>query len=335
MTKEGKHRFVVIALVVAVTLLHYITSYKDLYYHVIYRELYFLPIILAGFWFGLRGGLATSLAITIFYGPLALWPETGRFTIENFGNLLELLLFNIAAIILGRMHDNEKRQRENLRRAENLAAMGKAVSYLAHDMKAPLVAIGGFASQLRRGTKIGDPNGKKLDIILSQTERLETMVRDMLYFARPVELRKTATDLNDLVREIIEVSEDAARSHGVTLEMEADAEIFPVQVDKDRFQQVLLNLVTNAIEASPSGEKVRVRTARHDNGVVIEVADHGPGMSAEDRQLAFSAFYSTKKEGTGLGLPIVKKIVEAHDGRLELLKNEPTGMNFRVILPAG
>lgn len=332
MTAKKKVRLIVV-LVIAITLLHYITSYNDLFYHAVYRELYFVPIMLAGFWFGMRGGLITALAITALYGPLALWPKGGAFTIENFGNLLELLLFNAAGIVLGKMHDDELRHREELRQAENLAAMGKAVSFLAHDMKAPLAAIGGFASQLRRKTRAEDMAGRKLDIIISQTGRLETMIKDMLYFARPLELQKVPTELNKLAGEILEVAADAAAVHGVVLRMDADLRLPWVQVDRNRFQQVLLNLVTNAIEASPPDEEVRVRTAQHDSEVVIEIADHGPGLPAEKRQLAFAPFFTTKKEGTGLGLPIVQKIVAAHGGRLELAENNPTGLSCRIFLP--
>jgi signal transduction histidine kinase len=143
-------RIAIIAVLVAgISLLHYITQLGRAYEHYFYRELYFLPIILAAFWFALRGGLATSLTITVLYLPFIFGQQEG-FSPSTFDNTIEILLFNVVAVTLGLLRNRELDHQYRLREAEGLAAMGKALSSVAHDMKTPLIAIGGYTSLVRK-----------------------------------------------------------------------------------------------------------------------------------------------------------------------------------------
>lgn len=321
----------VVVLVAGITVLHYTTRQSAAFQHIFYRDLYFLPIILAGFWQGLRGGLFTSLTITILYLPSVLLP-IDRLTAMDFGNLLQVVLFNVVGCGLGLLRDREVRRQRELQKTESLAAMGKAVSAVAHDMKTPLVAIGGFTAQVRRGLSAEEPACKKLDLVLQQVTRLETMVKDMLAFARPLELQKTEHDLNTFLQETLEVASEAARQRGVKVHCLLCEHPVSLQIDHDRLQQAVLNLLSNAIEATPESENVTVSLSSKSKSIHLEIADRGEGIPRKRRKEIFSPFFTTKKDGTGLGLAIVKKIVEAHEGNIEVLDNQEKGTIFRITL---
>ena len=324
---------VIFVLVFFVTMLHFLTRQEETILHVIYRELYFLPIILAGFWFGLRGGLATALVITALYVPIVIGKPRGL-TGHDLGNLLEILLFNIIGILVGWLQDREIIHQQMRRKEEGLAAMGKAVACVAHDMKTPLIAIGGFAQQIRRKLPEEDRTGKKLDIVLQQTERLELMVKDMLGFAKPLDLNCQDDDFNKLLQETILIAEEKARKYHVQLSLQLQDDLPVCSYDSHRLQQALLNLINNAVEASPAGGEVIIRSKMDTNNLFIEVEDYGEGISTDKMDKILQPFVSSKKEGTGLGLPIVKKIAEAHGGILQYEQRDEKGMVFRIILPA-
>ena len=226
-----------------------------------------------------------------------------------------------------------ERAEKTLRESERLAAMGRAMSAVAHDMRTPLIAIGGFARIAERLIEKDSPAQDKLGIVLKETRRLEEMVRDVLDFSRPLELKHSAGDVCELITECLAVVEPLAQEHNVVLLNQPGHDIPPVSMDGMRMKQVLINLMTNAIEASPGGGEVAIRGHIAEGYLIIEVVDYGCGIPPEKRNEIFSPFFSTKKEGTGLGLPIVRKIVEAHKGSIEILDNPQMGVTFRVLIP--
>jgi two-component system sensor histidine kinase HydH len=324
---------VIIALLVAgITSLHYATHFRSAYEHTIYRELYFLPVTLAAFAFGLRGCLATSLTITALYLPFVLLQGKGS-PLYRFDNVLEILLLNIVAVTLGILRNRERLIQRRLCETESLAAMGRALSGVAHDMKLPLIAIGGYTAFVMKRLGESDPNRQKLDVVVRQVQRLETMVKNMLDFSRPLQLEKCATHLEKLLGNVAAVAKEEAVGRGVDLELQSHNGLAPVTVDPGRLEQALLNLVSNAVQASKSGDPVKLKAIAQGGEVAIEVSDRGDGIPERKRCEIFTPFYTTKKGGTGLGLAIVKKIVEAHHGRLELMDNPDRGVTFRIVLP--
>ena len=211
--------------------------------------------------------------------------------------------------------------------------MGKALSSVAHDMRTPLVAIGGYTSLVRKKLFESDPNRQHLNVVIRQTQRLEAMVTKMLDFSRSLQLDKSPTYLEQLLEEVVVLVKEEADTREVCLEILHSDGLQQLNVDPMRLEQALLNLVINAVQASTSGEVVTLRTIPYDGGVAIEVKDRGAGIPRETRSQILNPFFTTKKEGTGLGLPIVKKIVEAHAGRLELVDNTDRGVTFRIVLP--
>jgi len=234
--------------------------------------------------------------------------------------------------LVGWLRDREKRQQQKLLEVESLAAMGRAVSCIAHDMKTPLMAIGGFVRQVRRKV-VEDDLTKKLDVAFEQVRRLETLVGDMLAFARPLNLQCQQGMVNDLIKEVLIVAGEKALRHGVTIVTELQEDMPTVAYDPHRLPQALLNLVNNALEASPRGSEVIIRSQNREASIFIEIIDQGSGIPPDWLHDIFTPFATTKKEGTGLGLPIVKKIIEAHAGILSFHNNGQRGATFRISLP--
>jgi PAS domain S-box-containing protein len=226
-----------------------------------------------------------------------------------------------------------ERAEKSLRDSERLAAMGRALSSVAHDMKTPLIAIGGFTRLVKDHLEAANPHRAKLDIVIQETRRLENMVRDMLDFSRPLELHLAHENIDAIIAESLAVIEGAAMEKRVTL-IKCPVRNPPrALVDAMRIKQMVINLVMNAAQASPEGETVRICYYEKGKSLVIDVTDGGPGIPSDKREEVFSPFYTTKREGTGLGLPIIRKIVEAHEGRTAILDNPDRGITFRVEIP--
>jgi signal transduction histidine kinase len=155
----------------------------------------------------------------------------------------------------------------------------------------------------------------------------------MLDYSHPMQLRVQAQSLNDLVGEVVAMCSASVREAEVELVQEADPKMDSPPLDGARMKQVILNLVQNAIQASPKGGKVWVITRKYLKHVEVEVADQGQGIPSENWDKLFFPFFTTKRGGTGLGLAISHKIVEAHGGVLELIKSNENGTIFRVQLP--
>ena len=155
----------------------------------------------------------------------------------------------------------------------------------------------------------------------------------VLDFAKPLELHLADESIDRLIQESLAVVETVAQARQVRIQSQFLGKIAPVPLDGMRIKQALINLVVNAVHASPEAETVMVACHQEQGRIVIDVRDLGSGIAKDRRELVFSPFFTTKKEGTGLGLPIVKKIAEAHDGSLEILDNPDRGVTFRLILP--
>jgi two-component system, NtrC family, sensor histidine kinase HydH len=342
--RESKFKILlIIFMILANTLFLYSTEVSESHYLIVYLSFYFIPVVLAGFWFGLRSALTTSISVTTIYLPFTVMHWKG-FSESDLNNIIEMILFNVVAVMLGVLRDRERAEQKRSREVEGMAAIGRAMSGVAHDMKTPLIAIGGFSRLVQGKLQKCDSGSEhcmivtkeareKLDIVISETRRLESMVKDMLDFAGPLELHQSKVDIIQLVGECFDVIQDIAQDKGIKLKTQSCDALPPVHLDAMRMKRALINLVMNAVHASPEGENVTINCSRNGNSATIDVIDRGCGIPREKRKEIFSPFFSTKKEGTGLGLPIAKKIVEAHQGHIEVLNNPERGLTFRVHLP--
>ena len=331
--KEWEKIAIIALMISGIVYLHYFTFPEMTYYHMLYRILFYLPLVLGCFWFGMKGAIYIFAGVSTFYLPYVIIHWKGL-SLEDFDRLLEGVLYISIAFILGFLIEKERKKHMALLQAERLAAIGQALLEVAHDMKTPLVAIGGFTNQVYNKLKPDDPDRKKLDIVIQETGRLESLVKGMLDFGRPIQLQIRKTNLNELILESIEVAQPMTRKTGVELKADLNPCLPSLLLDTCRVKQVLLNLMTNAVQASPAGDQVLVKTRPVKKGVLLDIIDHGYGITGKNRESVFHPFVSTKKGGTGLGLAIVKKIVEAHGGEVSFRGNGQKGVTFTVRFPS-
>jgi signal transduction histidine kinase len=237
----------------------------------------------------------------------------------------------------------DRRQRQALEAERRRAARQKELLIMAaewaHDVRTPLTGIL-HSAELLAGTDDAVRARRHFEVIRSEVERINGLVNHFLDYARPAQLKQQERDVGELVVDAVRLMEGLAGERGCAIEMEIEDGLAPVQVDPDQFRQVLLNLITNALDVAPDGSGVRVRVAAgsfdHPEGagsaVVVEVVDTGPGVGPADIDRLFIPFFTTKSAGTGLGLAISEKVVRAHGGTLRYERSDSETI-FRIVLP--
>jgi signal transduction histidine kinase len=228
-----------------------------------------------------------------------------------------------------------KTLRDQAEQAQRLAVLGRLATGLAHEIRNPLSSISGSVEMVREGNALSPEDGRLLGIVISEVERLNSLVTTMLQVGRPSQIQIEAVDLRSIASDVAAVARgEATTSNGLEIDEISPERPVTVMVDPDRMRQVIWNLVKNAVQASPHRGKVEVRTGIDAQGhALLEIADEGPGIGAAQRERLFEMFYSGRSHGVGLGLALVKQIVDQHQGRIEILDREGPGTCFRITLP--
>lgn len=207
---------------------------------------------------------------------------------------------------------------------------------LAHELRNPLNAIGLQMTMLERRLQksgvSGDIYESVMDAVRTELGRIQKLNAEILDFARPVFLECASVDLVGLIGEIHCSHGPTLEAGGVQLSVEGPPKVF-VFADRERLREALVNLLTNAVEAMPEGGEVRVVLESNGAGVVVEFSDTGTGIEAEQAGQIFELFHTTKALGTGIGLPIARKNMEAHGGSIELAATSVKGTTFRLYFP--
>jgi len=222
---------------------------------------------------------------------------------------------------------------ERLMHSERFAAVGEAAAYVSHEIKNPLMVIGGLAHQVARRLEGDQENQDKLQIVQKEVKRLESFLGDLRDFTRPVSPVKQKVDLNQIIREVEALMTEAAREKGVTLSEKLDDCLPPLSADPNQLKQVLLNLIKNAMEATEINGQIFLATGWKDGQAWFSVKDTGKGMAPEVLENIFHPFFTTKDKGTGLGLAVIHKIITDHQGTVMVESTSGQGSTFLVKLP--
>jgi two-component system sensor histidine kinase PilS (NtrC family) len=241
----------------------------------------------------------------------------------------------IGALVLFQDLSEIARLREVAARQDRLAVLGRLSAGLAHEIRNPLGSISGSVELVRESPDLDDEERKLLGIILDEVDRLDDLVSTMLQVGRPREPQRSDEDLRQTVETVVEMARRGpAAAKGVTIERHVPDDAVPAWVDRDQVRQVLWNLVKNALQASPPGTVVRVTAAsRADGTAVLEVSDEGQGIDPGQRDKVYNMFYSERTHGAGIGLALVRQIVDAHGGTIEIQSEQHQGATFIVTFP--
>jgi nitrogen-specific signal transduction histidine kinase len=331
-----------------------------------YYPIYFLPVVSAAIYFGTFGALAWTTIASLAYLSLLI-PALAEVEVTPEGKgilTIRVLFFYIAAILVNRFAVENRRQVQRLqdlsdkleetnrqlrraeaeaRRAERLAALGQLSAGLAHEIRNPLGVIKGSADMLSRKVADSEPLVAELaGYISSEVNRLNALVVRFLDFARPSKLELRPERISEIVDRALEAATASFPNEKVRIEKQYAPNLPDIPADAQLCEQVFVNLITNAYQAmeaqAGSPEKtlhitIDKEVAKGRPGVAVFIEDTGPGVPPELREQIFNPFFTSKKDGVGLGLSIVAKIVDDHRGTIRLEENTPRGARFRVFFP--
>jgi two-component system sensor histidine kinase HydH len=225
--------------------------------------------------------------------------------------------------------------RKEIARSQRLASVGRLAAGLAHEIRNPLSSIKGFATYFKERYPEAPQDQKTADIMISEVDRLNRVVGQLLEFARPVPVSPRLTSLKDLVDDSVRLIEQKAKEKQITVKTLNSAKLDNAVIDPDRINQVLLNLYLNAIESmEPAGElTVKLSAGEKDRCIEIRVSDTGCGIPGEHVSRIFDPYFTTKSSGTGLGLAIAHNIMEAMGGKIDVSSRPGKGTTFCLIIP--
>jgi two-component system sensor histidine kinase HydH len=241
---------------------------------------------------------------------------------------------NLGHVLLLRDLTEIKRLRVEMARSQRLAAIGSLAAGMAHEIRNPLSSIKGFATYFRERYGDHPEDVKTADIMIGEVDRLNRVVSQLLEFARPVEIHRKPVSLMRILQSALCVIE-AQTSGRIEIHIDIPRNLPEVRIDPDRFHQVFLNLFLNALAAMPDKGVLAVTGALSDDGILsIEVSDTGTGIPGQDIERIFDPYFTSKSSGTGLGLTIVQKIIEAHGGTIRVTSHPGRGTTMTILLPS-
>lgn len=223
--------------------------------------------------------------------------------------------------------------RTRLADLERLSALGEMAASVAHEIRNPLVSIGGFARSLLEDSRPGDPNRKFLNIICQEVDRLEGVVTNLLTYAKPIKPNFRAANLRDTVHQTVAMIEPEFSDAGVRIITRLDRKAVNLWIDPDLIKQALLNIMNNALHAMPDGGKLHISTKMRDEEIQIGIRDSGAGIQKEHLDSIFEPFFTTRSGGVGLGLAIVNNIIKSHGGKMKVRSWLGRGTTFHISLP--
>ena len=218
--------------------------------------------------------------------------------------------------------------------SRHLNAIGSLAAGVAHEIRNPLSSIKGFAVYFKQRLAGNAEDEETAQIMIAETDRLNRVISQLIEFARPLQLKKERTCLAELARQTVRLVEAEAAKQTVAVDVRVREPLPDVEVDPDKIKQVLLNLLLNALAAMPGGGKLTVDLAAQGSFLDVAVSDTGEGIRAEDLPRIYDPYFTSKPAGTGLGLAVVQKIMDAHGGRIfvESTRGAGTTVTLRFVL---
>jgi two-component system, NtrC family, sensor histidine kinase HydH len=354
MLQSDRARVLLIVLGIAlVSLGHYFLPPSLLLWHNIFQRLYYLPIVFAAVAFGWPGGVAAAACSMMCYLPhIAMtWRMNPAYSANQYA---EIMVFFLVGIVTGTLADRERKRRqelqkaaeqlsrvyrelqdsfEQLKRADRLAAIGQLAASLAHEIRNPLGSIEGAIDILERNPESESKRDEFLPIMKKECNRLRRLLTNLLNFARPRQPQIRPVNVRQVIDTVCSLARHSAERQDILLKQDLPDDLPDIKGDEEQLQQVILNLALNAIQAMSSSGEVLFSARPALDRVVVRVRDQGDGIASADLDRIFDPFYTTKENGTGLGLAVAHQIVEQHGGSIRVERNPDRGTTFTLELP--
>ncbi|NLA41696.1 MAG: hypothetical protein GX874_09855 [Smithella sp.] len=236
-------------------------------------------------------------------------------------------------ILLARNVTGVRQMEKEVVRSRHLNAIASLAAGVAHEIRNPLSSIKGFAVYFKKRLAGNPEDEETADIMIAETARLNRVISQLIEFARPPALKRETADLEDLVRQTARLVQAEAEQNAVAVEIQAGKGLSPAEVDPDKVRQALLNIFLNALQAMRGGGRLSVALKRREESVEIEVSDTGEGIRRENLSRIYDPYFTSKPSGTGLGLAVAQKIMDAHGGAIQVESREGAGTRVTLRFP--
>lgn len=318
---------VILALLIgSISAVHITYAGSELGFHILHQQLFFIPLILASFWFGLQTGSITALGISLLYGIPMLFGNH-----QHGSNLIvftQICLYFSVALLIGWLSDRQRKQQRKLFQNERATALGKAASALSFEVQSIVRRI----ETIHRN--VGANRGwSGNDDMLLEIDRLKQLLESLSKFSIPLGNLSLSKDLNKLIQQRLPIYQKSADEKGIKIVVNLDETGCPTMITTESIPRVIDSLVDNAIDFSESGKSIVLSSTGSGKFCLLKVSDSGPGISKENESKLFSAFFTTKPDGYGLSLSSGRKILRDLGGDLLYEANENGGATFKMKIP--
>jgi signal transduction histidine kinase len=353
--------------IVAISAQHYLVdvSHENMSLHNIHYLLYFLPILMGAIWYGLAGGISVAILVSILYAPVVFGP-VGRHIFGSWAEqVVGLAVYNVIGFITGLLSERERRKSESyrqaaeelqkayqklheqtdlivekeeqLRRSEKLSTLGELVAGIAHEIRNPLASIRGTAEIFLDPSVSQQKKNEFAQLMLDESKRLNSVVENILELARFRTLHREKAKINDLLWRMLQIVDLQMGRKNISVRTHFDPELPLLNLDISQIEHAILNLLLNSVGAMSDGGTLQLTTefqARNGTDeVLVKITDSGTGITPEHLSQVFEPFFTTKSDGTGLGLPIVRRVIKAHGGSIEIASEAGKGTCVTITLP--
>ncbi len=319
---------IITVLTIIITILHYSTGHGNMVLHMLHRELYTIPILLASFWFGLRIGLSVSAIISVIYAAYIL--HSGVALSSEITVFSQIIFFNLIAIALGWVVDLQRKQQAQLMHAEKLAVLGRAATAVSYEMGNILDSL----KRLSAETIDGRSSEQRLTVELQQDiNTLESLLDNFSSYVPREQFETLSKDLNEIITQRLEHHKRQLKESQISVHTILNENGCISQVNVEKIAWVIDQLIDNAIELSSPGGSIQIRSERGTEYCRIDVQDQGPGIRPEHLPKMFQPFFTTTGKGTGLSLACSKKILDDMGGKIQVASEWGKGATFILTVP--
>lgn len=318
---------VTIALLIgAISAVHLMYHGTDMGFHILHQQLFFVPLILTSFWFGLRTGVIMAMITSLVYGIPMMYSQH-----ESSGHLIVITqscLYLLIAMLIGWLSDRERKQQRKQFQNERITTLGKAASALSFEVQDIVRRI----ETIHQGTK-GSKSGPINDDLILEIDRLKRLLDALAKFSKPLGDLTLSHDINELIQKRLPMYQQNAAAKGVKVSVNLDQGGCPSMVTTESIPRIIDSLVDNAIDFSERGQSILLRSKRGGDFCIFEVSDSGPGVSKDNETKLFSVFFTTKNDGYGLSLSSGRKALRDLGGDLVYRAKENGGAIFTMKIP--